>query len=107
MKDKLKCKLIEPKKYLKISFDCSQREFYNVMNDVHNFLETLYNKEYPDEYFEGGEFYSMRYDSDGDPLEMRLYNNDLLHQKYIKALLEYLNVKWKNIDDLDVVCSPF
>lgn len=107
MKDKLKCKLIEPKKYLEIRFNCGQRAFYDVMNDVHNFLETMYNKEHPDGYFESGEFYMVTCDYEGDPIEMRVYNNDPSDQVYIKALLEYLNVKWDSIDDLDIVCSPF
>ena len=107
MKDKLKCKLIEPKKYLEIRFDCGQRAFYGVMKDVHNFLETMYNKEHPDEDFESSNFFTVISDYEGDPIEMRVHNNDPSDQVYIKALLEYLNVQWDNIDDLDVVCSPF
>lgn len=91
--------VVTPSSYYNITFECSNRAFYNVKNalwDIAAEVGIEPNDGYMDEVC----------DYEGDLGEIRIYRQDRA-EEFIAAVLKFYNVDPKEVGDLDVVLSIF
>ena len=96
-RDKVECRTVTPKPYFRIIFSCGNRAFYDVLNDIIEVGEPLYDldKENVEDYVE------QKCDYEGDLEELIIYDD-----KFKKAILEFYSIT-EDIGDKDIHLSIF
>ena len=94
-------KKITPDPYYKISFECSNRRFYEVRNK----LWELWEKSGINDDFNNGH-YSEECDYEGDLEKIIIYNNEEIID-YIKIVLDYFGGNFDELGNMNLVLSIY
>ena len=89
--------IITPQPYFIIKFGCTNRQFYNVKNDLYNIADNI-GIEAGDGYFDES------CDYEGDLEEIRVYRCERA-EPFIQAILKHYTIKEGIPDNMDIVLS--
>lgn len=91
-------KIVTPSPYFNIIFNCSNRGFYDVKNNVEHIASQSNIKEYYENVSEECDF-------EGDLYKITIHRHD---EEFVQAILKHYGINLKDVpDDMEIVLSIY